>query len=335
MDFSCLEEQCRPWRDRQVIGRTIQREKKIVHVLGMGLAEEACLYVLEPYTGSLPGSKAPKFRSARQQRKAALEEQGTRGYLEVRSVTIGEKQFEIQGGTSGSLGFSLQDYGVIQIFVEMIDAGWQCPEILRETDWNRLQLTTLHLPKMEHLPEVTADTPITFLHQPDPVQHLLEKKFTLTVGKPLSFSFADVHGKEHRAYFDEVKLMDPWESLEARFADPKVQEMLSSEQLKQQKEMVFAMLDMQCPRGMRYLMADYACDPGIQLELYARQALSAPMKSSSGGLMFRVKPERELDSHGLPLHTWISDMPLSPDTEKLPVEALSYAEKVPAWEENI
>lgn len=48
MDFSFLEGFHQQWQDILVIGRTVERDNKKYHLLGMTLADEAKLYVIEP-----------------------------------------------------------------------------------------------------------------------------------------------------------------------------------------------------------------------------------------------------------------------------------------------
>ena len=49
MDFRTLEEAHQTWQEIRVIGRTIERKDKKYHIVGMTLADEAKLYILEPY----------------------------------------------------------------------------------------------------------------------------------------------------------------------------------------------------------------------------------------------------------------------------------------------
>ena len=48
MNFRQLEDAYEKWREVLVIGRTFERDGKRYHILGMTLAEEAKLYILEP-----------------------------------------------------------------------------------------------------------------------------------------------------------------------------------------------------------------------------------------------------------------------------------------------
>ena len=60
MDFRTLEEAHQTWQEIRVIGRTIERKDKKYHIVGMTLADEAKLYILEPYEESEDGRRRRK-----------------------------------------------------------------------------------------------------------------------------------------------------------------------------------------------------------------------------------------------------------------------------------
>ena len=49
MKFLYLEDFHKIWNDILVIGKTIKRDNKKCHIIGMTLADEAKLYIIEPY----------------------------------------------------------------------------------------------------------------------------------------------------------------------------------------------------------------------------------------------------------------------------------------------
>ena len=49
MNFALIENFHKKWRDILVIGKTIERDNKKYHIVGMTLADEAELYIIEPY----------------------------------------------------------------------------------------------------------------------------------------------------------------------------------------------------------------------------------------------------------------------------------------------
>ena len=54
---------------------------------------------------------------------------------------------------SGSLVYSFEDYGTIELFLDIMSAGWTVPEWLKDTDWADLQMVTLNITNMEKLPD--------------------------------------------------------------------------------------------------------------------------------------------------------------------------------------
>lgn len=57
MNFSILKSHHKKWRDILVIGKTIERDNRKYHIVGMTLSEEAKLYIIEPCTETETGHK--------------------------------------------------------------------------------------------------------------------------------------------------------------------------------------------------------------------------------------------------------------------------------------
>ena len=119
---------------------------------------------------------------------------------------------------------SFLDYGNVQLFLAMMSAGWVVPEWLKHMAWERLQLVTLEIADRQTLPNVSEKTPVTIRHRPDPIQHILEKTVTLTVGKSRSFRFLDHSGDSVACYINRVTLIDVWNELEEQFNHPRYTE---------------------------------------------------------------------------------------------------------------
>lgn len=79
----------------------------------------------------------------------------------------------------------------IKLFLEMMDAGWEILEWLKDEKWDRLQFITLEIAHLKRLPKYSPDMPIMIKHGPVFEKHLLHriKSMTLEVGKPFSFQF--------------------------------------------------------------------------------------------------------------------------------------------------
>ena len=60
MKFSYLEDAGREWSDILVIGKTIERDNRKYHIVGMTLGNKANLYIIEPYSEQESGSHGKK-----------------------------------------------------------------------------------------------------------------------------------------------------------------------------------------------------------------------------------------------------------------------------------
>lgn len=339
MNFLPLEDAHRTWREILAIGRTIERNDKKYHMVGMTLADEAKLYILEPYEE--PEHRPHRRRGPRNQRRILKEQEELDiCYLYCSDIYLGKKRLRVLGGSSCSLMDSFSDYGVIQLFFDMMSAGWVIPEWLKEMEWEHLQLVTLDLADQKALPKFSTEMPITIRHRPNPIQHILEKTVTLTVGKGRSFHFVDNSGDPVQCYINRVILIDVWKELEEQFNDPKYTKGFSPEQLQQAKRDCLEALEQSCPKGMRYVGIEYECSKEMSLQFYSKQYLKSRPKEHRGGsvsvsLGMTLKPDQETGTHHLPLRGCMIQTAVPPDTLKIPAELFFAFEKAEAWEETV
>lgn len=335
MNFGTLQSWHTSWREVLIIGKSFEREGQNYHILGMTLAGEAKLYLIEPYRDEPP---APR-KGARTRRKDLKENQEhTTRCLHCSGVRLGDQTLQVQGGSAGPLEYARDDLGVIQLFFDLMSAGWTVPEWLEEEDWSTLQLVTLNIAGLDKLPKYTPDMPIVLEHGPEFIQHFLEKPVTLTVGKGRTLPFVDHTGESVQCYINSVTRMDLWKDTEEKFQDPRYRELISPERLEQMKASTYAALEKECPRGMYYVAIEYECSKEFSLQFHSREYLRARpevREGSSSGLLVRVKPDRPTGAHGLPLRGYAIQTAVSSDTVKIPAELSCYYEKVPAWEETV
>lgn len=72
MKFTYIENAHKMLNDILVIGKTIERDNKKFHMIGMTLADEARLYIIEPYNEPMNyGSKIMGIRNQRKILKAS------------------------------------------------------------------------------------------------------------------------------------------------------------------------------------------------------------------------------------------------------------------------
>ncbi len=338
MNFSTLSDCHKQLQDILVIGKTIERDDRKYHILGMTLSDEANLYIIEPYDRLEPINR----KGIRNHRRILKEHEGRSCcYLHCSEFYLGDAKLQVQGGTSGSLEYSLEDYGTIQLFLDMMSAGWTVPEWLRDTDWTDLQMVTLHIANIEKLPDYSPAMPITITHRPDPTQHILEKNIVLNVGKSRSFSFTDDDGDDVQCHINTITLIDVWKNTEEELSDPKLSERFSPEQLEQLQQVrkkSYETLEQCCPKGMCYIGIEYECSKNYDLVFHSKQYLTSRPEmhqGSSSFLMMRLKPDQETGTHGLPLKGCVIQTPFSPDTTKIPAELFLYYKRINAWTETV
>lgn len=335
MNFSVLADRHAKWQDILVIGKSIEREGRKYHILGMTLSDKTSLYVIEPYY-----KQEPLRRKGIRNHRRMLKEHEKRSccYLHCSDFYLGEERLQVQGGVSGSLEYASEDYGTIQLFLDMMSAGWVVPQWLKDMDWDCLQLVTLHIAALEKLPGYSPEMPVTITHRPDSIPHILEKTVTLNVGKSLSFCFTDAYGENVQCYVNSVTLIDVWKTTEEELNDPKLTEQFSPEQLEEVRKHSYDALAQCCPKGMCYIGIEYECSKNYDLIFYSRQYLKACPETHQGSsqfLLMRLKPNKETGMHGLPLNGRVIDTPVPPNTTKIPAELFQYCERINEWSETV
>ena len=335
MNFSILSDCHKEWQDILVIGKTIERDGRKYHILGMTLSDEARLYIIEPYDKQEPTSR----KGIHNYRRRLKEYKGRSCcYLHCSEFCLGSERLQTQGGMSGSLEYSLDDYGTVQLFLDMMSAGWTVPEWLNDTDWADLQLVTIRIADMEKLPDYSPNMPITIAHRPDSTQHILEKTVTLNVGKKRSFAFTDEYGDNVQCHINNVTLIDVRKNTEEELLNPKLAERFSPEQLEEARKHSYDALEQCCPKGMRYIGIEYECSKNYDLVFHSKQYLKSRPESRQGSahfLMMHLKPDQETGTHGFPLKGCVIQTPVSPDTSKIPAELFLYCERINAWTETV
>ena len=337
MKFQYLEGLYKNWRDILVIGRTIERDGKRYHIVGMTLGDEAKLYIIEPYSEPEHFSHRPK--GVRNQRKIMKEHTGNEVcYLHCSDFYMGNQRLQVRSGSAGALKYDTENYETIQVFFDMLRAGWKIPEWLKDEEWDNLQRVTLVIEDIEKLPQYSPEMPITIKHFPSAVQHFVEKAVTLNVGKSCSFRFADSCGDEVQCYINDVKLIDVWKDTEEQFSDPQYTERFPEEQLQEIKKHCYEALTQSCPKGMCYIGVEYECSKDLGLQFYSKEFLKSypeTHEGSAAALFMRLKPDQERGTHNLPLRGCVIQTAVSPDTSKISAELFLYMEKAAEWEEKV
>ncbi len=333
MNFEALEQLHKQWKKLLVIGRSFTVKGRQCHLLGLAQTEEeTLLYLLEPSGPPQPESRRVPKSTNRKSILARLEKEKEHSLVySLSALQIGEKVLRVEGSTSGNLGNEHHVEASIQVFLDMLSAGWQVPEWLKTKNWSELNLMEARLKPIRRLPACSQDTPVALCFGPEPVGHRVKKSLTLTVGKPCGFRFTADNGQTAACYITEVELADPWEQAEERFNDPRFVQNFSPEQLEAAKSSFFSQLAKSFPRGTRCLSLEYECDQPLDLHFFTKEYLRAPVVPSSGSIAFFGKPSSPRGAHGLPLRRFVFEEAVSPDCTKIPAELLLYYEMIPEW----
>lgn len=145
MKFSYLEDIHRQWHDVLVIGRTIEHDDRKYHIIGMTAGDKVKLHIIEPYTETenyFSGTKGVRsqrkiLRGQRERRENEVT------YMHCSEFRLGNTMLEVRSGSSSSLKYSTQDFEAIQLFLDMLRAGWVLPDWLKDEEWDNLQMDTL------------------------------------------------------------------------------------------------------------------------------------------------------------------------------------------------
>lgn len=333
MNFSLLKNFHTKWQSILVIGKTTEHDGRKYHIVGMTLFDEAKLYIIEPYI-----EPKKQNRKGIHNHRRTLKEHESHGYsyLHCSDLCLGNEHLKINGGIGSPM--NSDDYGMFQLFFDMMSAGWTIPEWLEEVEWDNLHLLTLTIAGVKKLPCFTPQIPITLTHRPNPIQHIIEKTVTLNVGKCRSFCFMDSLGDEVQCHINHVTLIDVWKNTEEELNNPKLAERFFPEQLKEATKHSHDALEQCCPKGMCYIGIEYECSKNYDLTFYSKQYLKSHPETHHGSshfLMMRLKPDEETGTHGLPLKGYVMETPVPPDTAKIPAELFLYHERVDEWTETI
>ena len=337
MQLSYLEGIPSDWQRVLVIGRTVEHNGKKYHIVGMTSGDKLQLHILEPFEKPEPPARRRK-NSGNQRSRLKEHNEKSLSYLHCSEISIGGRKLKVQGGCGTPLMHADQDYRTIHLFIEMMRAGWIVPDWLREKEWDELQLVTLEIAGLKRLPKYSPQMPILIKHRPDPVRHIVEKTITLTIGKKRSFHFTDHSGEQIWCHINNVTLIDVWEDTEKQFHDPKYIKKVPPQRLAEIKENCYKALEQNCPQGMCYIGIEYECSKDFSLQFYTKEYLRSYPECHSNSVFFflmPLKPDQDTGIHGLPLKGCVIQMPVSPDTVKIPAELFSYQEKRGEWEEQI
>jgi len=350
MNFEQMRQAYRTFDEVMPIGRTVELDGKNCHIVGMTrLGKQAEMYVIEgsPETDRCTEAKSAAGSSAETSGEAYRKECYTNRmsmrivpvkcpFSNIMTVRLGERELETGGAGSGSLTLNAgcavdADNENFFLFYEMMRAGWTLSEDspFFTMDWNEIWLTRLIFrTEVESLP-VCGNQDISVKWGRRTKHHYVERPVCLTVGGETELDFTIEDGRHGVCYINRVYPLDIWKENEEKFRDPRYLEIMSAEELEEQKEEFFRNLEQVCPRGMCYLGIEYECTLEGSLAFYDRAFLeSEPQvhQGSSSVMMMLLRPDEPIGKHGLQQRGCIIQTPVAPDMHELEAELFRFDE---------
>lgn len=318
----------------KVIGKEIQKEGKPYHIIGMTLKDgNARLYVLE-LTTPLSEMEPWREKTPRESLKESMESDRNHSFfMHIREFRDGDTVYETAGAASGAIeqGDFAEAY---MLFSRMYEAGWSISKesAFWEMPWENISVTNIELhEEYEKLPEWGED--MEALIYPVPANVAIEKPITLECGKTKEINFSLKSGKKTICYINKVELMDVWADQEKKFAEDSYREKMlrhmSEQEFEQMKEQFWKVLEEHCPRGKHFMAIEYECSEDVSLNFYEKEYLDTvpkPREGSASAMFMRVKPDREIGTHGYKLRGAVIQKPLNGDEKMLEAELFSYSE---------
>lgn len=359
MNFEQMRQAYRNFDEVMPIGRTVEQEGRLCHIVGMTRIEkQAEMYILEwaskeaepPENGTAKSSPA-KAAAGADRKERHTNRMGMKvvpaesPIFNIKTIRIGEWELETGGADSGPLALNEgcavdADSENLFLFYEMMKAGWALPEgsPFLTADWNAMWLTRLNFrTETDSLP-VWKNREMLVKWGRRTKKHYVEKPVCLTVGEEAKLPFTIEDGRQGVCYINRVYPIDIWKENEEKFKNPRYLEIMSAEELEKQKEDFFRNLEQDCPRGMCYLGIEYECTLEGSLAFYDRAFLEAGPRSyqgSSSFMMMLLKPDEPIGKHGLRQRGCVIQTPVMPDVRTLEAELFRFDEMFGEGEEFV
>lgn len=246
-------------------------------------------------------------------------------FQSVLKVFIGEREFEVD--SSECQRMSTQDWEHLLLISKFLNNGWH-PNEIDYQNIDMLFLTSLVLVgDYNSIPTFNQNSELRFVMAPRSIVHQVEKPITLVAGGKYSdkIMFRDATtGEEHWVQINSVYLLDLWEEMDKTFANPKIQEQMTPEEINQARvefEKDFLKI---CPMGMYFPVIEYECDEDISLQFYSKSYLNAKPLQRSSSMGFIFCPDQPTGILGLKLKAAVIQEPVPANTSTIEAELFQY-----------
>jgi len=243
----------------------------------------------------------------------------------VLKVCIDEREFDVFTSENRRLG--MQEWESILIIAEFLKNGWQ-PDGIDYQDIDMIFLSSLKLEgDYTSIPDFNQNAKMRFVKGQHCVVRQVEKPITLVIGGqyPDKLFFRDeTTGEEHWVQINRVYLLDMWEEMEKTFANPKLQEHMTSEEIKKARLDFEKRFSEICPRGMYFPVIEYECEEDISLQFYSQAYLDASPVDRGTSIGFILTPEQPTGVLGLKLKSAVIQEPVPENTDRIEAELFNY-----------
>ena len=319
MNFWTLE--LHPDRKVLPVGKTVYKNEYsdewynfLRYIVGFSYEDKLRLHIIERYV------ERKEEKTYRDSIKNSL----LSDYPSLEKVIIGDDVFRSDSSTSSPMKYC-QD---ISLFYEFINGGLEIPEDLKYEDWEQLALYSYDI-ECDKVPEIREN--IELVYRKKPKYSFVEWEIPLKIGEPYAdFSLESDNGTVW-FYINNVYLMDIYEEIEKQYADPRVTERYSAEQIAELKENMIKATEEHCPRDMRYVVIEYECGGDYYLNFDFRSYLDEDIEVITGGssstFFISAKPDKEFGAHGLPLKAAVIQRPVHESVTEVMAELFYVWEK--------
>lgn len=243
----------------------------------------------------------------------------------ILKVSIDEREFDVSASENRRL--SMQGWESIMIIAEFLKNGWQ-PEGIDYQDIDMIFLSRLELEgDYTLIPDFNQNAKMHFVRGEHCVVRQVEKPITLVVGGqyPDKLFFQDkTTGGEHWVQINRVYLLDMWEEMEKTFANPKLQEHMTSEEINKARLDFEKKFSEVCPKGMYFPVIEYECEEDISLQFYSQAYLDASPVDRGTSIGFILAPEQPKGILGLKLKAAAIQEPVPENTDRIEAELFHY-----------
>lgn len=337
MNIEGVQRQLSRIEEIAVIGKNAEVEGVICHVMGVvRYGSRIRLLILqydEAFSRRIEEAKAADFNDIpakpennRMLMRGNLKYDAANPFRAVCKVSLGEREFAVHCSENRRL--NSQDYEYILLLSEFLRQGWQ-PDGIEYQSLDHLFITSLELEgEYQAIPVFGPNPLLRFSLGTESISYLVEQPLTLYIGYdyPDKLWFRNAEsGEKHWVQINRVYLSDMWAEMAKTFADPKIRESMTPEQIAQAKADFEERFSEICPRGMYFPIVEYECEEGIFLEFCSKAYLDAAPVRRSSAIGFIASPEQATGILGLKLKAAVIMEPVPAKTASIEAELFRYS----------